>query len=84
MLGRLRMSVDECIDAYTELAQKVFKKQKHWLGVSVTTNLQEKFDSEVLKTVVRKLLEDNGFDPDELLKDDTPQACKVYVLHRPL
>ena len=77
MLGRLRMSVDECIKAYTNLAKEIFNKQRHRFGVSVTTKLQEKFNSEVLKSVVQKLLKDRGVNPEELLKDDTPQATKV-------
>ncbi|KAK4032049.1 FabD/lysophospholipase-like protein [Parachaetomium inaequale] len=29
MLGRLRMTVDECIDAYTSLSDKVFEKKSY-------------------------------------------------------
>ena len=29
MLGRLRVTVDECIDAYTELSDRVFEKKSH-------------------------------------------------------
>jgi patatin-like phospholipase/acyl hydrolase len=29
MLGRLRMTVDECIDAYTTLSNRVFKKKTY-------------------------------------------------------
>lgn len=29
MLGRLRMTVDECIDAYTSLSDRVFEKKGH-------------------------------------------------------
>ena len=79
MLGRLRMSVDECISAYTRLAGAVFLEQKHTFGFTVTTKLQEKFDSEVLKRVIRELVRKQGFDEDELLKDTSIQPCKVYV-----
>ncbi|KAJ5662450.1 tetratricopeptide repeat domain protein [Penicillium maclennaniae] len=29
MLGRLQMTVNECIDAYTSLSNKVFEKKRH-------------------------------------------------------
>jgi hypothetical protein len=33
MLGRLQMIVDDCIDAYTSLSDKVFEKKSHRVTV---------------------------------------------------
>lgn len=46
MLGRLKMSIDECIDAYISLSDKVFRKKRH--RVTVKGSIQGRFDSEEL------------------------------------
>lgn len=33
MLGRLQMTVDECIEAYTSLSDKVFEKKCHRVNI---------------------------------------------------
>lgn len=43
MLGRLRMTVDECIEAYLELMPTVFEKTKHRYSVS-KRKLQGRYD----------------------------------------
>lgn len=48
MLGRLGITVDECIDRYVELADVVFVK-KHKSFVDVRGHLQERYDSKVLE-----------------------------------
>ncbi|KAL2195223.1 acyl transferase/acyl hydrolase/lysophospholipase [Corynascus similis CBS 632.67] len=50
MLGRLCMTVDECIDAYTSLSDKVFEKRSH--RVSITGKLQGRFDATELEQAV--------------------------------
>ena len=52
MLGRLRMTVDECIAVYTHLFRTVFEKQKHKIPISLGRNfgnLQGRFDSAILR-----------------------------------
>lgn len=51
MLGRLCMTVDECIDAYTSLSDKVFEKRSH--RVSITGKLQGRFDATELEQPVK-------------------------------
>jgi len=79
MLGRLRMSVDECMAEYQQISSSVFTKVRHslnWRG-----QIQGRFDHKVLANKVREVLVKSGSKEDELLKD--PQAeslCRTYVL----
>jgi patatin-like phospholipase/acyl hydrolase len=74
MLGRLRMTVDECIDAYTTLSDRVFEKKSH--RVTIKGKLQGRFDGAELERVVKTIVVNRGLGEDALLKDpDSP--CKV-------
>ncbi|KAL6406244.1 tetratricopeptide repeat domain protein [Ilyonectria robusta] len=77
MLGRLRMTVDECITAYTSLSDKVFEKKSH--RVKINGQLQGRFDTVALEQAVKQILVDNGHGEDALLKDPSKTACKVFV-----
>ena len=77
MLGRLRMTVEDCIDAYTSLSDKVFEKKSH--RVTVKGKLQGRFDMVELEGAVKQILVDRSFDKDALLKDSPDAPCKVYV-----
>lgn len=78
MLGRLCMSVDECIEEYKSLSAEVFTHCKHrvtWRG-----DVQGRFDHEALVRGTKALLSRRGFDENAQLQipgDDS--ACKVYV-----
>jgi hypothetical protein len=75
MLGRLRMSIDECIDAYISLSDRIFQKKRH--RVTVKGNIQGKFDSEELARAVREVVTGKGLEEDALLKDASDNVCKV-------
>ncbi|KAK3896647.1 acyl transferase/acyl hydrolase/lysophospholipase, partial [Staphylotrichum tortipilum] len=76
MLGRLRMTIDECIDAYTTLSDRVFEKKSY--RVDIKGKLQGRFDSAALELAVKNILVSRGLGEDALLKDpDSP--CKVFV-----
>ena len=75
MLGRLRMSVDESIDAYLSLSDRVFQKKRH--RVTVKGNIQGRFDSEELTRAVKEVIKKQGQQEDTLLKDAPEAACKV-------
>ena len=74
MLGRLRMTVDECIDAYTTLSDRVFEKKSH--RVNIKGKLQGRFDSAALELAVKNILVSRSLGEDALLKD-TDSPCKV-------
>ena len=76
MLGRLKMSIDECIDAYLSLSDRVFQKKRH--RVTTKGNIQGRFDSEELERAVKEVVTKQGPDVDALLKDASENACKVY------
>ena len=66
MLGRLRMTIDECIDAYLSLSDRVFQKKRH--RVSVKGHIQGRFDSEELAQAVKEVITRQGLLEDALLK----------------
>jgi patatin-like phospholipase/acyl hydrolase len=74
MLGRLRMTIDECIDAYTTLSDKVFEKKSH--RVNLKGKLHGRFDSAGLERAVKDVIANRGLGEDALLKD-TDSPCKV-------
>jgi hypothetical protein len=80
MLGRLQMTVEECITAYTSLSDKVFEKKSH--RIKMNGMLQGRFDTAALEQAVKQILVDRGFGEDALLKDAPDAACKVYVNDR--
>ncbi|EXA32212.1 hypothetical protein FOVG_16583 [Fusarium oxysporum f. sp. pisi HDV247] len=76
MLGRLRMTVDECIDAYTSLSDKVFEKKSH--KVNIKGKLKGRFDAAELERSIKRILVARDLSEDTLLKDfDAP--CKIFV-----
>ena len=77
MLGRLRMTVRECIDAYIALADRAFTKEHH--RISWKGSVQGRFDHHALESTIIEVIQSAGYCREELLKDETPNACKVCV-----
>ncbi|KAI4913076.1 uncharacterized protein J4E92_009948 [Alternaria infectoria] len=77
MLGRLRMTVAECIDAYHELMPAIFEKAKHRYSIS-KGKLQGRYDGKAIEEGVKRILEERNIRPDELLKDPG-STCKTFV-----
>ena len=75
MLGRLKMSIDDSIDAYLSLSDRIFQKKRH--RVTVKGNVQGRFDSEELARAVKEVIKQQGLQEDTLLKDAPEAACKV-------
>jgi patatin-like phospholipase/acyl hydrolase len=67
MLGRLCMTVDECIDAYTRLSHRVFEKKNH--RITIKGKPQGRFDGAELERVVKTIVVKRGLSEDILLKD---------------
>jgi hypothetical protein len=68
----MRLSVDDCLTLYSELAEKVFGKERRGKGL-----IQARFDAEILKQVVMQTLKRCGFEEDEPIFDDREDACKT-------
>ncbi|KAF2816881.1 FabD/lysophospholipase-like protein [Mytilinidion resinicola] len=77
MLGRLQMTVDECIDAYVSLSDRVFQKRRH--RVTIKGNIQGRFDSTELERAIKEIVARKGLTEDALLKDEVDAKCKVFV-----
>ena len=75
MLGRLRMSVDDCIDAYLSLSDRIFQKKRH--RVTGKGDIQGRFDSDELTRAVKEVIKAQLLPEDTLLKDNLENACKV-------
>lgn len=75
MLGRLRMSIADSINAYLSLSERVFRKAQH--RVTFNGNIQGRFDAEELVRAVKDVVKAQGLQEDALLKDGSESACKV-------
>jgi hypothetical protein len=78
MLGRLRMSVDECILAYIQLSSKVFQK-KHASPIKISGKVRARYSRKELQRAIEEIVLANNLDKDSLLKDTSPRVCKVFV-----
>src|ERR1043165_8361656 len=67
MLGRLRMTIEDCIEAYNLLSDKVFEKKTH--RVTIRGKLQGRFDTAALENAIKQILKDRDISEDSLLKD---------------
>ncbi|KAK0640201.1 Calcium-independent phospholipase A2-gamma [Lasiodiplodia hormozganensis] len=87
MLGRLRMNVQQCIDAYDEFMKDVFDHWKitQWTKVAFTGTF---YDDAPLVNAVKKILRNQGMKEDEplleenesLLGEVQAHRCKVFVM----
>ncbi|KAI0095691.1 acyl transferase/acyl hydrolase/lysophospholipase [Nemania sp. FL0031] len=76
MLGRLHMTVDECMEAYRELSSRVFQKKN--TRFNYKGKIQGQFDAHELELAVQNVLKNRGLDENTLLKDANGR-CKVFV-----
>jgi hypothetical protein len=76
MLGRLEMDIDECIEAYTSMFEKIFGKKG--LPIDIRGKIKSRFDSTVFEQCIRKILKERGLSDEELFNDGK-ERCKVYV-----
>lgn len=73
MLGRLRMSIEDCIQTYAKLGEEVFGEQRGFPH-------EELFDAERLKIAIQSVIETHTGDKNAPLLDPLPgKCCKVAV-----
>ncbi|KAK3325058.1 acyl transferase/acyl hydrolase/lysophospholipase [Apodospora peruviana] len=77
MLGRLRMSVDECIDTYRAMAPRIFTKVNHRLNLR--GKVQGRFDHVAVEDGVKDLLRKRLLSENELLFYSRTEPCKTFV-----
>ena len=74
------MGVQECINAYIRLADKVFRQTGHRVNWKI--NVQGMFDHETLEDVIKEVITSAGYPEDALLRDDSLKPCKVFSFRR--
>jgi hypothetical protein len=77
MLGRLEMSVDDCISAYIKLMEDVFGKKSRRLPVSWSLATKSKFDSAKLKDAIDKVITKSGALSTDNLDDGNARGCRM-------
>ncbi|KAL0258036.1 hypothetical protein SLS55_007207 [Diplodia seriata] len=87
MLGRLRMSVDECLDAYRKFMSDVFD---HGLLVKAKNYTVEKglYSAKTLEKIIRDLIRERLGTDDAILNDENDSVlgevhfhrCRVFVM----
>lgn len=77
MLGRLEMDVDQCILAYSDLAEAVFSQKKSRLPFNIWSNVNARFDSSKLESAIRKTILDSGISETELLNNGYKRGCRT-------
>jgi len=70
MLGRLKMSVDECIEAYQGLAEQAFRPRFWKLNTP-------RFDGTAIENYFKSLIARKGLDKDALLVEADNPKCKT-------
>lgn len=83
MLGRLEMSIDDCIDSYGKFMDKIFRNEHGKLGQAASLVFHgAKFGSHDLEDVVKQIVGEKLGDKNALLLSDRPKEsggkeCKV-------
>lgn len=75
MLGRLQMTVGECIDAYVLLSDRIFQKRRH--RITIKGHVQGRFDSGELEKAIKEIVVRKGLEENALLQDSRDAKCKV-------
>ena len=83
MLGRLRMSIDECEAAYLSISRTIFTQRRRTVIGRGRDFLQAdgKFDSQVFEEEIKKQIRANVSteeDANEILLKEIDSVCKVY------
>jgi hypothetical protein len=77
MLGRLEMTVEECIDAYTRMMKHVFEKKENNSLIGMLGRVKPRFSSKALEHAISQVLEERGVPTTAKFRDGTRPRCKV-------
>ena len=78
MLGKLGMSVEDCIQEYYNLSERIFKK-KHTRGKISHGLAQSKFSQKRLRESIGNLMKRKKFDGSMPMTSHDAQACKDRI-----
>lgn len=82
MLGRLRMSIEECEEKYDEISKKVFGSKAGWIIRDESTAFvggTYLYDPKNLEDAIKKVVGDKLGDPLAPMLEENPK-CKVSVV----
>ncbi|KAF2478028.1 phospholipase, patatin family protein [Lindgomyces ingoldianus] len=79
MLGWLEMSVDECITAYSDLAETVFGEKLSRIPVNIKGKVKPRFDSAKLESAIKKVITQCGACETDLFNNSTERRCRTFV-----
>jgi hypothetical protein len=77
MLGRLEMDVDECIAAYSGLAEAVFSQKKSRFPFSLRGRTTARFNSLRLEDAIGKTIRDAKCSEADLFNDGKERGCRT-------
>jgi hypothetical protein len=77
MLGRLEMDVDECIAAYSNLAETVFGEKLSSIPFNFKGGVKSRFDSAKLESAIRKVVKESGASEYDLFNDNIERGCRT-------
>lgn len=78
MLGRLRMSIPECIEAYRFLSDRTFRPRRQWSLPSIVSDLLPgRFDSDALVQAAEDIVQRTGEHSGAKLINRRDSQCKV-------
>ena len=76
MLGRLKMDIDSCIEAYTNMSDSIFRKTHHRINAK-NGKIQGRFDTQELERAMKQVIIGAGVDENALLMDEAGTPCRV-------
>jgi hypothetical protein len=77
MLGRLQMTVDDCIQKYQDMVDEVFKKSH--FPLTFRGKIQGRFNTDVLTRKIQEVIEQTGLPVYTTLRHGDANACKLHV-----
>jgi hypothetical protein len=81
MLGRLKMTIQECIDQYNNVMKEVFVPKSDLKKKGLVVMYGEAYESSVLETIIKALVQKRlqklGSTNEQLLDESSSNTCKV-------
>ncbi|KAF4551489.1 Hypothetical protein D9617_13g099890 [Elsinoe fawcettii] len=81
MLGRLRMTIDESIHAFTELMEDIFAQGRKGLPFDLKNGkVRPRYSSSTLETAFKNVIMKAGFNKDALFRWRSGYGCYTFVV----
>ena len=80
MLGRLRMSIDECIHTYIKLSKEIFDERKALAGL-IKLGGGAQYDASTMEEKIKDMIQLKTKDKETKMKDPLKKkCCKTFVV----